>query len=132
MPQVWGDDAAVFNPDRWFKENGESISYSPFSRFHLQSGENSLIVIEYHSWNAGPRSCLGRALATYEGIAITTVILQRFDVILSDDSRVYEPLAAMNMVRTRSATILWSTDTTKGIYGGVPMRVKRRVSEGET
>lgn len=58
--------------------------------------------LEYHSWNAGPRSCLGRALATYEGITITTAVLQRFDVILADDSKVYEPLAAMNMVRSLS------------------------------
>ncbi len=35
MPEVWGKDAAVFNPDRWFKENGESISYSPFSECKL-------------------------------------------------------------------------------------------------
>lgn len=55
-------------------------------------------ILEYHSWNAGPRSCLGRALATYEGIAITTAILQRFDVILHDTSMPYEPLAALNMV----------------------------------
>ncbi|BCS22059.1 uncharacterized protein APUU_30284A [Aspergillus puulaauensis] len=96
MPGVWGEDAAVFNPNRWFKENGESISYSPF---------------KYHSWNAGPRSCLGRALATYEGVTITTAVLQRFDVILADDSKVYEPLAAMNM----------------GIRGGLPMRVRERV-----
>lgn len=31
MPEVWGEDAAIFNPGRWFKESGESISYSPFS-----------------------------------------------------------------------------------------------------
>ncbi len=31
MPEVWGEDAAVFNPSRWLQENGESISYSPFS-----------------------------------------------------------------------------------------------------
>jgi cytochrome P450 len=55
-------------------------------------------ILEYHSWNAGPRSCLGRALATYEGIAITTAILQRFDITLEDTSRPYEPLAALNMV----------------------------------
>jgi cytochrome P450 len=53
---------------------------------------------EYHSWNAGPRSCLGRALATYEGIAISSAILQRFDVILTDPGRKFEPLAALNMV----------------------------------
>ncbi|KAF3022528.1 hypothetical protein E8E14_012170 [Neopestalotiopsis sp. 37M] len=82
MPEVWGDDATVFNPLRWFKETGENISYSPF---------------KYHSWNAGPRSCLGRALATYEGLAISTAILQRFDVSLVDEKRTYEPLAALNM-----------------------------------
>ena len=53
---------------------------------------------EYHAWNAGPRSCLGRPLATYEGITITVAILQRFEIILSNGSRTYEPLAAMNMV----------------------------------
>ncbi|KAK6219087.1 hypothetical protein LQW54_002589 [Pestalotiopsis sp. IQ-011] len=31
LPEVWGDDATVFDPTRWFKENGESIAYSPFS-----------------------------------------------------------------------------------------------------
>jgi cytochrome P450 len=53
---------------------------------------------EYHSWNAGPRSCLGRALATYEGIAIVSAILQRFDIVLQDPVKEYEPLAALNMV----------------------------------
>jgi hypothetical protein len=32
MPEVWGEDAAEFNPHRWFTEKGESISYSPFSK----------------------------------------------------------------------------------------------------
>ncbi|KAL6819991.1 cytochrome P450 [Trichoderma camerunense] len=98
MPEVWGKDAAVFNPYRWLKEDGQNISYSPF---------------KYHSWNAGPRSCLGRALATYEGIVISTAILQQFDVILSDDSKDYEPLAAMNM----------------GIKGGLMMKLKKRAAK---
>lgn len=67
-------------------------------RLREHSFPPSLTPLEYHSWNAGPRSCLGRALATYEGIAITVAVLQRFDITLSDNSRVYEPLAAMNMV----------------------------------
>ncbi|KAF9890080.1 hypothetical protein FE257_006241 [Aspergillus nanangensis] len=98
MPEVWGEDASVFNPHRWFNEDGGSISYSPF---------------KYHSWNAGPRSCLGRALATYEGIAITAAILQRFDIMLENDSKTYEPLAAMNM----------------GIKDGLLMRVRERCQE---
>lgn len=105
MPEVWGEDASVFNPYRWFKENGENVSYSPFSKtqyiFEVAILVSSLLMpwhVEYHSWNAGPRSCLGRALATYEGIAVSTAIIQRFDVILTDDSKTYEPLAALNMV----------------------------------
>lgn len=103
MPEVWGKDATVFDPYRWVKENGESISYSPFSKPVSQKVENEYVFtdtwwVEYHSWNAGPRSCLGRALATYEGITISTAILQRFDVMLSNDSRTYEPLAGLNMV----------------------------------
>jgi cytochrome P450 len=109
MPEVWGTDAKVFNPDRWFTEAGEGISYSPFSKTTIPTigptrviGQSNLPFAEYHSWNAGPRSCLGRALATYEGLAISTAILQRFDVVLVDHSRIYEPLAALNMVRRYS------------------------------
>lgn len=105
MPEIWGEDAAVFNPYRWFKDTGESISYSPFSKHGTPfprrenvSGSLTTQIIEYHAWNAGPRSCLGRPLATYEGITITVAILQRFEIILSDDSRIYKPLAALNMV----------------------------------
>lgn len=38
MPEVWGADAAVFDPYRWFKENGESVSYSPFSEAQVALG----------------------------------------------------------------------------------------------
>lgn len=31
MPEVWGEDAATFNPYRWFNDIGEPVSYSPFS-----------------------------------------------------------------------------------------------------
>lgn len=56
------------------------------------------IVIEYHSWNAGPRSCLGRALATYEGLSIAAAIVQRFDVQLTEPDKTFESLPALNMV----------------------------------
>jgi hypothetical protein len=31
MPEVWGEDAAVFDPYRWYNEDGEKVTYSPFS-----------------------------------------------------------------------------------------------------
>lgn len=33
MPEIWGKDAAIFDPYRWLNENGESITYSPFSKY---------------------------------------------------------------------------------------------------
>lgn len=75
-------------------------SVSVVSLLAISSGGLTPLCLEYHSWNAGPRSCLGRALATYEGVTISTAILQHFDVVLADDSRPYEPLAALNMVWT--------------------------------
>ncbi|CAI6073614.1 unnamed protein product [Clonostachys chloroleuca] len=95
MPEVWGDDAGEFKPDRWFDEDGKNMPFSPF---------------KYHSWSAGPRSCLGRPLATYEGISIAAAIIQRFDVIMSDTTKTYEPLAALNM----------------RVKDGVKMRVRKR------
>lgn len=53
---------------------------------------------EYHSWNAGPRSCIGRALATYEGLSIAVAIVQRFDVQLLEPDKHFESLPALNMV----------------------------------
>lgn len=103
MPEVWGDNAAQFDPYRWYRDDGEKATYSPFSKTHMVilrflQHSTDFLTIEYHSWNAGPRSCIGRALATFEGIAITTAILQRFDITLVDSTKTYEPLAALNMV----------------------------------
>jgi cytochrome P450 len=67
-------------------------------------------MLEYHSWNAGPRSCLGRALATYEGLSIAAAIVQRFDVQLTEPDKKFESLPALNM----------------GIKGGLHMRVRKR------
>lgn len=75
-----------------------NIPYSTTVCLCLSQNRLTHCRAEYHSWNAGPRSCLGRALATYEGLAISTAILQRFDVSLADETRTYEPLAALNMV----------------------------------
>ncbi|KAM0751316.1 cytochrome P450 [Meredithblackwellia eburnea MCA 4105] len=96
MPQIWGDDAEEFKPERWFDPDGNYISHGPF---------------KYHSWNAGPRSCLGRALATFEGIATAVAILSNFELELQDPSSPMEPQAGMNM----------------GIAGGLWMTAHRRV-----
>jgi cytochrome P450 len=102
MPEVWGETLPC-STHRDGSRIMESVSHIVLLVSHIWpclQDEEKLIHLcpEYHSWNAGPRSCLGRALATYEDIAISAAILQRFDVLLSNTEREYEPLAALNMV----------------------------------
>jgi hypothetical protein len=39
MPEVWGENASVFDPYRWYKEDGKKVTYSPFSE--IKSGSFS-------------------------------------------------------------------------------------------
>lgn len=96
---------------------------------------------EYHSWNAGPRSCIGRALATYEGLSIAVAIVQRFDVQLLEPDKHFESLPALNMVCRPSLELAdlrmspadhWLSDGSssglQGIRGGLHMIVKKRLA----
>lgn len=57
---IWGPDADVFNPDRWY-EKKVSWEYVPF--------------------NGGPRICIGQQFALTEAGYVLVRLLQRFDQI---------------------------------------------------
>ncbi|KAL5480946.1 hypothetical protein ACEPAI_9887 [Sanghuangporus weigelae] len=63
-PEVWGADADVFRPKRWF--------------------ENDLSKLQkcYHPFSFGPRACAGRNLAITELLIIISSIFRRFGVVL--------------------------------------------------
>lgn len=66
MPEVWGADCCEFRPERFLETGSDgSLRVAEFSQF------------KFHSFNAGPRMCLGKTLATYEGMAVTAAILGR-------------------------------------------------------
>ncbi|KAL2920132.1 hypothetical protein HK105_200198 [Polyrhizophydium stewartii] len=68
-PAVWGPDAEEFRPERWLNE-----------RIRTQ--------YENMSFNAGPRICLGKALAELEGVFVLVSILRLFDVEAVDPKAV--------------------------------------------
>ncbi|PWN86887.1 cytochrome P450 [Acaromyces ingoldii] len=73
MPEVWGADCCEFRPERFLETGSDgSLRVAEFSQF------------KFHSFNAGPRMCLGKTLATYEGMAVTAAILGRYDVLFDD------------------------------------------------
>jgi len=71
--EIWGQDAEEFKPERFLaKREDGSTTIRTYSQYH------------FHSFNAGPRLCLGQTLATYEGMACAVGILAKFDVIYDD------------------------------------------------
>jgi cytochrome P450 len=57
---IWGKDAAVFNPDRWVDRK---------------------VGWEYLPFNGGPRICLGQQFALTEVGYVLTRLIQKFDRI---------------------------------------------------
>ncbi|KZT68336.1 cytochrome P450 [Daedalea quercina L-15889] len=66
---VWGDDADAFRPERWFERDEKAIqkTFNPFS--------------------FGPRSCVGRNLASMELLIILSSILRRYHFVLEDPDK---------------------------------------------
>ncbi|KAI9441682.1 cytochrome P450 monooxygenase pc-bph [Lactarius indigo] len=62
--EVWGNDASVFRPERWFERDSDAMqrAFNPFSY--------------------GPRACVGRNLASLELLVIISSIFRRFDIML--------------------------------------------------
>ncbi|CAO1626145.1 unnamed protein product [Sympodiomycopsis kandeliae] len=72
MPEVWGDDCEEFKPERFY--DAETNACKEFSQW------------KFHSFNGGPRVCLGKTLAVYEGMSVAAAILGRFDVHYDDQA----------------------------------------------
>lgn len=63
LPEVWGEDCAEYRPERFY--DAEKNSCREFSQW------------KFHAFNGGPRVCLGKTLAVYEGMSVVAAILGR-------------------------------------------------------
>nr|AAP79889.1 cytochrome P450 [Colacogloea retinophila] len=63
--EVWGADAKEWKPSRWIDDEGRPIQYSQWKA---------------HFFNGGPRICLGKSLATLEGVAVIANLLHRYNI----------------------------------------------------
>ncbi|PIO75471.1 unspecific monooxygenase [Teladorsagia circumcincta] len=67
--EIWGDDADDFRPERWLEQ-----SERPTAAFL--------------SFGLGPRQCIGMRLALMEEKLVLAHLLQRYDIIATDDTEV--------------------------------------------
>lgn len=68
-PEVWGEDAAAFKPERMLDE--------PFSKLPKNA---------WKPFGNGVRGCIGRAFAWQEALLTTTLLLQNFNFRFDDPS----------------------------------------------
>lgn len=75
MKEVWGEDCMEFKPERWISEKGK-LRHEPSFKFL--------------SFNAGPRTCLGKEVAFAQMKTVVAGILSRFHVDVVE-GQVVEP-----------------------------------------
>nr|QWK52409.1 cytochrome P450 96A1 [Isatis tinctoria] len=79
MKSVWGEDASEFKPERWISESGRSIHVPSF---------------KFLSFNAGPRTCLGKEVAMTQMKTVAVKIIQNYDIKVVEGHKV-EPVPSV-------------------------------------
>ncbi|EJC97665.1 cytochrome P450 monooxygenase [Fomitiporia mediterranea MF3/22] len=69
---VWGEDANVFRPERWFE------------------GDQAAMQKVFNAFSFGPRACIGRNLAMMELYIIIASIFHRYELILEEPNKPLE------------------------------------------
>ncbi|CAH2075977.1 unnamed protein product [Thlaspi arvense] len=75
MKSVWGEDASEFKPERWISESGKSV-HEPSYKFL--------------SFNAGPRTCLGKEVALTQMKSVAVKIIQNYEMKIVE-GQIIEP-----------------------------------------
>ncbi|KAJ5921065.1 cytochrome P450 [Penicillium verhagenii] len=81
--RLWGEDAAVFNPDRWlFRKSAtqETINQNPCANM---------------TFSHGPRSCPGHSLARMMLSFLTVAFISQYEISLQDPQQSFVPAEAV-------------------------------------
>lgn len=71
MKNIWGEDAAEYNPDRWIDETtGKMKHVNPF---------------QFVTFGGGPHQCVGMRFALLEMQTVIAVLFSRFDIMTVED-----------------------------------------------
>lgn len=92
--QTWGEDAEEFRPERFFNDGNSDSGFN-------KEAVNNLLVFGY-----GPRSCLGKRIATVEIMMGLAVLLTKFRFALPEDSPHRERIQMMPVLAVLAANDL--------------------------
>ncbi|KAG7571862.1 Cytochrome P450 superfamily [Arabidopsis suecica] len=79
MKSVWGEDASEFKPERWVSESGKLIHVPSF---------------KFLSFNAGPRTCLGKEVAMTQMKTVAVKVIQNYEIKVVEGHKI-EPVPSI-------------------------------------
>ena len=106
-PNVWGDDATEFKPERWINDKGELETKWPHANKDIP------ISNAYIPFASGQRTCIGQNLARIEAAISLAIVLRRYEFSIPKGKENYEPPFEISI--------------TMGYTAGLYMTAKRRV-----
>ncbi|XVF58649.1 hypothetical protein PTKIN_Ptkin07bG0083200 [Pterospermum kingtungense] len=80
MKSIWGEDCLEFKPERWITERG-GIKHEPSYKFL--------------SFNAGPRTCLGKEVAFVQMKAVASAIIYNYCIHVLEDQTPVVPAVSI-------------------------------------
>ncbi|CAA7020590.1 unnamed protein product [Microthlaspi erraticum] len=91
MKSVWGEDALEFKPERWISESGKPV-HEPSYKFL--------------SFNAGPRTCLGKEVALMQMKSVAVEIIQNYEMKVVEGQQIEPaPSVILHMKRGLKVTV---------------------------
>ncbi|WZZ82821.1 hypothetical protein YC2023_103393 [Brassica napus] len=79
MKSLWGEDASEFKPERWISETGRLIHVPSF---------------KFLSFNAGPRTCLGKEVAMTQMKTVAVKVIQNYEIEIVEGHKI-EPVPSI-------------------------------------
>ncbi|PPQ93679.1 LOW QUALITY PROTEIN: hypothetical protein CVT25_012738 [Psilocybe cyanescens] len=102
--EIFGDDANVYNPDRWFRQPGE------------KKGPSLGVYGNLLTFAGGVRVCIGWRFALYEVLALTVEIINNFELLPTPD---------LARLRREACLVMLPTLEGEQLKGeNLPLRVK--------
>ncbi|KAJ8452671.1 hypothetical protein Cgig2_005007 [Carnegiea gigantea] len=108
MKTVWGEDCMEFRPERWLAAGGAVQEY----RFDPPKDGYKFV-----SFNAGPRTCLGKDLAYLQMKSVASAVLLRFKLGLVPGHRVEQKMS-LTLFMKHGLRVFLSPRELKGVADG--------------